>query len=79
MYEDLESSPSFEFALFDRKLIPVRKLPKGIKEFRYFFVIRSVGDKEPEVEKYLSALNRIDIVSIAVDLTEMKDIKKIIP
>ena len=79
VYLDQESDPSFEFSLFDKKLINAKKAPKTIREFRYFFVIRSFGDREPDVRTYLEALNRIDIVSIAVDLTEVKDIKNIIP
>lgn len=79
VYIDQETEPAFEFSMFDKKLIPTRKVPKQIKEFRYFFLIRPLGEREPDPKVYLEALNRIDIISIAVDLTEMKDIKNILP
>ena len=79
IYEDQESDPAFEYTFFSRKVIPVRKPPKDIKVFRYFFVIRSLGKENPDPQPYIEALNRIDIISIAMNLTQVKDINKIIP
>ena len=79
IYTSLQENNAFEFTLFDKNLTSSRKIPKNLKEFRYFFVIRQLSDREPEVKNYLKALNSIDIISIAVDVTEVKDIKSIIP
>lgn len=79
VYTSIEEDSAFEFTLFDKKLISARKIPKNLKEFRYYFVVRPLGEREPDAGIFLQALNRIDIISVAVDLTEVQDIKNILP
>jgi hypothetical protein len=75
-YEDLESAPRREFALFEHSLRPS---PKEAKVFRYFFLIRSPHDPPGDLEGYLEKLNAIPSILYAVDITGIRNIKQIIP
>lgn len=78
IYEDPDTDPDFIFSLFENTL-KSRKVPPKAREFRFWMVIKPKKEKTPEISRILTALNRVENISFAVDLSEEKDIKKLIP
>ena len=78
LYTDFESDPNFEYTFFENNLKPTQGT-KLSRQFRYWLVI--VGKKEEglDSQQLLQNIGTIDIVSLAHDLTEEKDIKKLLP
>ena len=78
LYTDFESDPNFEYTFFENKLKPTQGT-KLSRQFRYWLVI--VGKKEEKLDsqQLLQHIGTIDIVSLAHDLSEEKDIKKLLP
>ncbi len=77
-YVDFESNSDFDFFLFENNF-PDKKVSRLAKKFRYWLVIRQIGDKQPNLSELLSQLSHIDVISLAYDLTDEKDIKKLLP
>ena len=78
LYTDFESDPDFEFTFFENNLKPTQGT-KLSRQFRYWLVIGSKKDDELHSQRFLQLIGTIDIVSLAHDLTEEKDIKKLLP
>jgi hypothetical protein len=78
LYTDFESDPNFEYTFFENNLKPTQGT-KLSRQFRYWLVI--VGKKEEKLDsqQLLQNIGTIDIVSLAHDLSEEKDIKKLLP
>ena len=76
-YEDIETNKRVEYALFVQ---PVRSsLPKETKPFRYFFLIRSADQSPQDTGQIINALGSSTVIRSAVDITHIKQIKKLIP
>ncbi len=73
-YEDTESHPRTEFALFR----PTVSL-KTLEAFGYIFLIRSNTDSIPDISSFLQQLNQVSAVISAVDISDIKNVNKIIP
>lgn len=78
IYEDTESSLDYEFAFFENNF-KSRKVPKKAREFRFWFVIKLRKEKEPDITSFIRKLNQVENISLAVDLSQEKDIKSLIP
>ncbi len=77
-YTDFESSSDFDFFLIENNF-PGKKVSKLAKKFRYWLVIRQVREEQPELPELLTQLARVEAISLALDLSEEKDIKKLLP
>ncbi|HEX2901201.1 MAG TPA: hypothetical protein VHS96_15900, partial [Bacteroidia bacterium] len=78
LYTDLDSDPHFEYTFFENNL----KATQGTKlsrQFRYWLVVSSKKDEAPDSQTLMQAVTAIDIVSLAHNLSEEKDIKKLLP
>lgn len=78
IYTDFESSSDFDFFLIENNF-PGRKVSKLAKKFRYWLVIRQIREEEPDLQDLLTKLAQVNSVTLAHDLTEEKDIKKLLP
>ena len=78
LYTDFETDHDFDYIFFENNL-KASKVPKLARQFRYWFVIKAKKEAEPDLAKFLEALRGIDIVSLAHDLSNEKDIKKLLP
>ncbi len=78
LYTDYESNIDFDFLLFENTQ-PTRKVPPLARKFRFWLVIRQKRETTPEISKLLEQLGAVDLVTFAVDLTQEKDIKKLLP
>lgn len=78
LYLDNDTSEDFEYLLFEY-------VPKGKKtsakaaQFRFWLVLKPKRETEPDLEALLGKLNQVENVSLAMDLSQEKDIKKLIP
>ena len=78
LYTDSETDFNFDYSLFENTL-QSRKVPPLARKFRFWLVIRQKRDTAPDVTALLSQLGKIDVVTLAHDLTQEKDIKKLLP
>jgi len=78
VYTDFESDQDFDFFLFENAF-QSRKVSALARKFRYWLVIRHVREEAPDVSTLQRKLSGIDIVSLAHDLSDEKDIKKLLP
>ncbi len=78
IYTDFESSSDFDYFLFENNF-PGRKVSRLAKKFRYWLVIRQVREENPDLETLLANLSKVDTISLAHDLSDEKDIKKLLP
>jgi hypothetical protein len=78
LYTDPDTDPDFEYYFFENTF-KSSKVPQLARQFRYWLVIRPKKDLLPEVKTILRALAEIDNISLAHDLTQEKDIKKLLP
>ena len=78
LYSDAESDPDFDYLLFENTH-QSRKVPKLARNFRFWLVLRHKRDEAPDVSALLRALGEVDVVTLAHDLTQEKDIKKLLP
>ena len=76
LYEDNESYPRLEMALFE---VVSQKIPKEIRAFRYILLLRSEIENMPEVLSLLQKLNELSFVISAIDMSNHKNIKQILP
>jgi hypothetical protein len=78
LYADDESDPEFDYIFFENVL----KRSQGTKlatKFRFWLVIKGKKDQSPETVTLVRVISEIDIVSMALNLTDEKDIKKLLP
>ena len=73
-----DSDSDFDYFFFENSF-KSNKVPKLARQFRYWLVIRPKKDRIPEVKGILRALTEIENISLAHDLTNEKDIKKLLP
>ena len=78
VYTDFESDSDFDYQFFEADT-GSRKVSRLARQFRFWMVIKPKRDLAPDVAALLKQLAGIDSVSLAHDLTEEKDIKKLIP
>ena len=78
LYTDNDSDPDFEYVFFENSL-KSKKTPPLARQFRYWLVIKPNRELEPPVSHLLAELSKIDVVSLAHDLSNEKDIKKLLP
>lgn len=75
-YEYQTSNEEKEYFLVGGELTDI---PKSVKFFRYFLIIRSVSKEFIDLPEVLRLLNKSDLIQAAADLTHVKDIKLILP
>lgn len=73
-YEDTQSHPSMEFALFTPKVGL-----KALKGVAFIFMVRSTSMPAPAISKFLTALHQLPSVVSAVDISGIKNVNQIIP
>lgn len=78
LYRDEESDLDFDYVFFENTF-QSRKVPKLARQFRFWLVIKSARDREPDTTLLLERLQKIDVISLAHDLSQEKDIKKLLP
>ena len=78
LYTDFDSDTDFDYFFFENSF-KSNKVPKLARQFRYWLVIRPKKDRIPEVKGIVRALTEIENISLAHDLTNEKDIKKLLP
>ncbi len=78
LYTDFESDPNFEYTFFENNLKPTQGT-KLSRQFRYWLVIVRKKEERLDSKQLLQNIATIDIVSLAHDLSEEKDIKKLLP
>jgi hypothetical protein len=78
-YHDFETDMAYDYSFFENSLKPSQG-SKLARQFRYWLVIKAKRDGELlDVEPVKQALSQIDIVSLVHDISDEKDIKKLIP
>jgi hypothetical protein len=78
LYTDHDSSNSFDYTLFENNL----KATQGTKlarQFRFWLVISHNQDTPFDASGLAKQIGQIDIVSLTHDLSQEKDIKKLLP
>ncbi|MFK7924196.1 MAG: hypothetical protein AB8H47_19715 [Bacteroidia bacterium] len=75
-YEDTNSIRGREFALF---VADSTNLPKTVRAFRYFLLLRIIDPPPPDLNKLIELLNGSALVRSAVNITHVKNIKSLIP
>lgn len=75
-YEDTNSIRGREFALF---VADNANLPKTIRAFRYFLLIRIIDPPPPDLTVLVEQLNGSALVRSAVNISNVKNIKSLIP
>jgi hypothetical protein len=78
LYTDFDADPHFEYTFFENHLKPSQGT-KLSRQFRYWLVISSKKEEEVDAQSFLQKIGTIDIVSLAHNLSEEKDIKKLLP
>lgn len=78
VYTDYESDSDFDYQFFEADTSS-RKVPRLARQFRFWLVIKPKRDLAPDVKELLKKLAGIDSITLAHDLSEEKDIKKLIP
>lgn len=75
-YEDANSVRGREFALF---VAESADLPKTVRAFRYFLLIRAIDPPPPDLTALVAQLNESSLIRSAVDISNVKNIKSLIP
>ena len=75
-YEDANSVRGREFALFAAESAD---LPKTVRAFRYFLLIRAIDSPPPDLTALVVQLNESGLIRSAVDISNVKNIKSLIP
>ncbi len=76
-YHDLESRKDQDFFLFRGEF---EWKDSSLKVLRYIFVIKDNGRKETiSIEEILETLNRSKVIVIAIDISHIQDINKLLP
>lgn len=78
LYTDSESDPDFDFVFFENNL----KSNQGTKlarQFRYWMVIKLKKETQPDIQDFIRRISEIDVISLVHDLSNEKDIKRLLP
>jgi hypothetical protein len=75
-YEDTESQRGREYTLCE---IDAAQLPKALKAFRYFLLIRAIDSPLAPIDGILQQLLSLKSVRSAIDVTHVKNIKSLLP
>ncbi len=80
LYTDFETDHAFDYTLFEANLKPTQG-SKLARQFRFWLVLKPKrdGDEPIDTAPILQALTGIDIISLVHDISEEKDIKKLLP
>lgn len=78
IYADHESSNDFDYLLLENPA-KGKKVSARANQFRFWLVLKPKREAEPALETLLATLNQVENVSLAMDLSQEKDIKKLIP
>lgn len=78
IYADYESQPDFEVLVFENT-VKGRKVPKKAQPFRFWMVLKPRKEDVSDLSEILETLKTVENVSLAIDLSDEKDIKKLIP
>ncbi len=79
LYTDFDSDPALDYTLFETNLKPSQGT-KLARQFRFWLVVKAKRDDaaiDPGALK--QSISAIDIVSLVQDISEEKDIKKLLP
>ncbi|MCB9231289.1 MAG: hypothetical protein H6581_06490 [Bacteroidia bacterium] len=77
-YSDRETDSNFEYFLLENNRND-KKIPRMAREFRFWFIIKPLKDLTPDLPKLKASLNKIAVISLAIDLSSQQDINKLIP
>ena len=77
-YVDTGSSEDFHFYLFEN-LNKGKKVSRLAKQFRLWLIVRAQREKHPDIPAFIENLKKAAVVSLAVDLSDEKDINILIP
>ncbi|MEL7533488.1 MAG: hypothetical protein AAFN10_19395 [Bacteroidota bacterium] len=75
-YEDANSVRGREFALFAAESAD---LPKTVRAFRYFLLLRAIDSPPPDLPALVAQINESGLIRSAVDISNVKNIKSLIP
>lgn len=78
LYADHESDPNFDFVFFENNL----KSNQGTKlarKFRFWLVVKLKKELPPDAAALTRKISEIDVISLVHDLSNEKDIKRLIP
>lgn len=79
LYTDYDSDAALDYTLFENNLKPSQGT-KLARQFRFWLVIKSKRDGVViDSQPIRQSISSIDIVSLVHDLSEEKDIKKLLP
>lgn len=78
LYTDFDTDADFEYIFFENNF-KSSKVPRLARSFRYWLVIKPQRSEIADVRSLLEKLGQIDNVSLAHDLSNEKDIKKLLP
>ncbi|MFN8393178.1 MAG: hypothetical protein U0176_00740 [Bacteroidia bacterium] len=77
-YIDYETDPDMDYLLFEPDLKPSQG-SRLARQFRYWLVVKPKRDVLPDAAALSRELGGIDVVSMCHDLSNEKDILKLIP
>lgn len=75
-YEDHSSHPEWEYAL---AALPAARLPREARAFRYALLVRCAGTAAPDPDDLIARLSTAPAVLSAMDLSQVKNIKSLLP
>lgn len=78
LYTDHDSDPDFDFVFFENNL----KSSQGTKlarQFRFWLVVKQKKENELDLPTLTRSISGIDVVSLVHDLSNEKDIKRLLP
>lgn len=78
LYTDHESSEDFDYLFFENTVKGKKVAPRAA-QFRFWFVLKPKRETEPDLTQLIENLNTLENVSLVVDLSSEKDIKKLLP
>ena len=78
LYTDHDSEPDFDFVFFENNL-KSNQGPKLARQFRYWLVVKQVKDTAFDLPDLIQKISEIDVISLVHDLSNEKDIKRLLP
>lgn len=80
LYTDLETDDAYDYTFFEVNFKP-NQGTKLARQFRFWLVLKPKrdGDGPIEILPIMQAIAGIDIISLVHDISEEKDIKKLLP
>lgn len=77
-YVDADSDPDYDYLMVENSF-PVRKVPRIARQFRFWLVLRPKRDAESPLRDLIQNLGQVASVSLAHDLSEVDELKKLLP